>query len=865
MSSPSQSKDLRCLAGTTLKGQIESNIQSFTNDTIDYLKSSIISCYFERDQSIRKTISTIINSFIKHWGISSWPELIQLIEGNLDRKEGNEMSIKTINLILEDSSSIQEESFKKTLNTLLDKIIAILQNNNECLSYITTLKLYLENRQDLAFDKMRDIIPILKQKSNLTDSQIRQKIGECWNIIIHLDKEYLIESYEDLINFYLGNFNDHNYEQSFTCASFFEYLILSKEGFLDKSYIKSFLQTKLTLLIPNLIHNMKLTENDMNYLDNKFQNETVNQGSSSNSNSNSGGDSNGSSGSNNSNSDNNDSDNEDETTKSGSGNSNNSNNNNYNPQVTLRKCCSRVLDTLSNIFPKETFSILRIILENDIQSTDDRIKECSILAFGAISRGSYSQVKNHLKTLIPFLIRELQHPNKYVRAIACWTLSRYSQYIMVDNNSENKNSLFKEYLTEILIKFLDKENMVRESAGSAFQEMIMINPRLIEPYLFDVFKIITNVFDRYTGLNLLSIYDILILLMEEYSSTFQNKNFVEDLVKCIVQKWYELVKGNDLLTLPAFFEVIAALIRVSGEFLVNYCDYFLTGSLKIIEQNVNEFRNNTNSIANIDRDLLTKSIDLISNLIQYYPFYIKNSVVKVNIIDFLFEIMKHKDLYIFHYAIALFGDLIRIDPIIFEKRAEMLMNILLPLIDLKTEKNENPSEKLSVCNNSIWTIGLIGLHYPNKIINYADNIMNKINVILKATKLKKSLAQNISICIGRLSLASPNKISKYMENFLKPFCISLRNVKDSPEKRDAFRGICKAISFNPKATFTSFNFFCDSLCLYDNPPKDIEDLFQNIIRSFNMTFHERFLENVNDFPPKLKARMIKRFNLILTE
>ena len=143
--------------------------------------------------------------------------------------------------------------------------------------------------------------------------------------------------------------------------------------------------------------------------------------------------------------------------------------------------------------------------------------------------------------------------------------------------------------------------------------------------------------------------------------------------------------------------------------------------------------------------------------------------------------------------------------------------------------------------------------------------MNKINVILKARKLKKSLAQNISICIGRLSLASPNKISKYMENFLKPFCISLRNVKDSPEKRDAFRGICKAISFNPKATFTSFNFFCDSLCLYDNPPKDIEDLFQNIIRSFNMTFHERFLENVNDFPPKLKARMIKRFNLVLTE
>ena len=138
-----------------------------------------------------------------------------------------------------------------------------------------TFLVALRDRQDFPTPEL-PIIMILKQKSNLTDSQIRQKIGECWNIIIHLDKEDLIESYEDLINFYLGNFNDHNYEQSFTCASFFEYLILSKEGFLDKSYIKSFLQTKLTLLIPNLIHNMKLTENDMNYLDTKFQNETVN-------------------------------------------------------------------------------------------------------------------------------------------------------------------------------------------------------------------------------------------------------------------------------------------------------------------------------------------------------------------------------------------------------------------------------------------------------------------------------------------------------------------------------------------------------------------------------------------------------------
>ena len=97
--------------------------------------------------------------------------------------------------------------------------------------------------------------------------------------------------------------------------------------------------------------------------------------------------------------------------------------------------------------------------------------------------------------------------------------------------------------------------------------------------------------------------------------------------------------------------------------------------------------------------------------------------------------MKSKDLYILHYAIALFGDLIKVDPKLFSNKCEQLFEILLPLIDLKVEKNEAPSEKLSVCNNSIWTIGLLGIYFPEKSVKYIDTIFEKFKVILVASKV----------------------------------------------------------------------------------------------------------------------------------
>ena len=668
----------------------------FTPEVISYFKKNIISCFFDKDFQIRKTVSNLINAFMRHFGMDAWPEILTLIEENLDTTIGNESSIETLNIILEDCQGEIDDKFSDSMRKIIDKLILCLtkskSDNHLCSTFLNTINLFLDSCQDITYEKLDEIVALIKEYSMNNDNEVKSRIAKCWYSVIHLDKKYVNDYFNDLFTFYLSNFNQENIEQSFASSEFFSYIISSEENFLKNESIKQGLRNKLPVLIPILLQNMQLTENDINYLDNKFQTEKPTQ---------------------------NESIEEEE----------------YNPESTLRKSCCRILDNCSCIFPNETFQNVKPYLEREMQSDDDIIKERSILALGVIAKGSYQQVVNYLRTLVPFLIRELQHPNKYIRTMSCWTLSRYTRYILIDNNSDSKDDLFKEYLTEILKRFLDQDNMVRESAGTAFQEMINVNRNMVEPFLLDVIKIITNVFDKYSGLNLLSAYEILIIIMENFSNFFQNQNIVEDIVKCIVQKWYDLVRANDLLTLPQFFDVINTLIHVSGPFLIAYCDYFLTGCLKIIELNVNEIKNNNNQTGNVDKDLLTKALDTISILAQSFPNYLKNAFAKFNILDLLLDIMKVNDLYILHYTIALFGDLAKLDLKIIENNCEQLYQIFIPLIDLKVKKHENPSEKLSVCNNIVWTIGLLALFYPAKTNYYIEPVMRQIEEILKLSKV----------------------------------------------------------------------------------------------------------------------------------
>jgi len=86
-------------------------------------------------------------------------------------------------------------------------------------------------------------------------------------------------------------------------------------------------------------------------------------------------------------------------------------------------------------------------METYLSEKEWQKKEAAILALGAISEpeGALQAIKPHLSNLVPFLMEEFRNSNDIVRSTTCWTLSKFSDWICIQDIS-----IFKQYLSELL-------------------------------------------------------------------------------------------------------------------------------------------------------------------------------------------------------------------------------------------------------------------------------------------------------------------------------------------------------------------------------------------------------------------------------
>ena len=62
------------------------------------------------------------------------------------------------------------------------------------------------------------------------------------------------------------------------------------------------------------------------------------------------------------------------------------------------------------------------------------MRESGILALGAIAEGCIDDVQAYLPQLVPWLIQTLNEPKPLIRSITCWTLSRYSKWVVAKHS-----------------------------------------------------------------------------------------------------------------------------------------------------------------------------------------------------------------------------------------------------------------------------------------------------------------------------------------------------------------------------------------------------------------------------------------------
>ena len=249
--------------------------------------------------------------------------------------------------------------------------------------------------------------------------------------------------------------------------------------------------------------------------------------------------------------------------------------------------------------------------------------------------------------------------------------------------------------------------------------------------------------------------------------------------------------------------------------------------------------------------------------------------------------------------------MIKIDYLIFKNKINQLYDFLIPLIAYNTNNNPNNSnlkninsdnennnnsvenknnnenkinsdnnnlnnnkiieldeEKISICNNAIWTIILILEYYPEESFKYIDSIYIQLEQILNISNIyNMQIGQNISICIGRLSLINPKKMSNKLKNFFHFFCKSLIKINNSDEKYYSFLGICKCILYNPNDSYKNFDEFFEVVINYENSKEELEKLFREIINSYSISYKDKFKDIISNYSNEIQIKIKHRFNI----
>lgn len=206
----------------------------------------------------------------------------------------------------------------------------------------------------------------------------------------------------------------------------------------------------------------------------------------------------------------------------------------------LRKCSAAALDVLANVFREDLLPILIPILKETLFHQEWEIKESGILALGAIAEGCMSGMISHLPELIPYLINSLNDRKALVRAITCWTLSRYSHWVV----SQPHEAYLKPLMTELLKRILDSNKRVQEAACSAFATLEEEACTELVPYLSFILETLVFAFSKYQHKNLLILYDAIGTLADSVGHHLNKPNYINLLMPPLIQKW-NILKDED--------------------------------------------------------------------------------------------------------------------------------------------------------------------------------------------------------------------------------------------------------------------------------------------------------------------------------
>ena len=206
----------------------------------------------------------------------------------------------------------------------------------------------------------------------------------------------------------------------------------------------------------------------------------------------------------------------------------------------IRKCSAAALDLLAGVMPDQLLPVLLPILKEVLFHADWEVRESGVLALGAVAGGCLIGLSQHLPDLVPFLIATLADSRALVRAITCWTLSRFSQWIC----QQPADQYLRPLISELLKRVLDGNKKVQEAACSALATLEEHATSSLLPFIPFILETLVAAFTKYQQKNLMILYDAVGTLADAVGGDLNRAEYIAMLMPPLIHKW-NLLKDED--------------------------------------------------------------------------------------------------------------------------------------------------------------------------------------------------------------------------------------------------------------------------------------------------------------------------------
>jgi transportin-1 len=504
---------------------LKNNIKNDFNDRIsgkalEHIQMCVLQCLTDSNDTVRHTAGSFISDFFSMKGLEKWPNLLpSLIQvlGSSQSLTAQEGVMSALLKICEDSNGeLEKEKYGRPLNTLVPIFIKFLEHPDEIIRKhaFSCILVFLDSRDEevpnaiiVNMDSLLQRIFKLALDKSLS---IRRRVCAAFTYLLKIP-EYLDKDMKSIFEYILVCSTEKDEQLCLEATEFWSHL--TESDYFDNyakllaNYLPKFFFLFLTQrLIPILISNMVFSEMDRVTYEEDSQkpdrdqdinpknffshpkNHSGHQSIVSINDSDSEGD---------------DEEN-DQWDDSGD-------------DWTLRKSSSLTLDNIANYYKDAILELTLPVIQQKMDMKQEwYIRESSILALGAISEGCRSGMEKYLPELIPYLLTVLNDPKPLVRCITCWTIGRYSAWIVAQKSS----NIFQGVLKGILERMMDSNKKVQESSCSTFIGLIEMGRKEIYPFIFPCLQAISKSFSYYSVS-----FPLLTFLEKEY---FEFVRFIDD-------------------------------------------------------------------------------------------------------------------------------------------------------------------------------------------------------------------------------------------------------------------------------------------------------------------------------------------------